>query len=181
MIVPLVILAICAVVVGGVFEWTHGFADFLRETPSMAMLDARSATALDAQAPAGETAHLAVAVLGTVAAAAGIALAAGLYLNTGAAVARLARVMDGLGLYRLSHGKFFFDELYDWAVVRPTAALARVCAWVDRRVIDGLVDLCGAVPPALGAVLRPMQNGMIQFYALAMILGLLVLFGAVLL
>jgi NADH-quinone oxidoreductase subunit L len=175
---PLVILAVCAVAVGAVFGWTHGFADFLRQTPSIAFLDARTAPMFDESQPPA-TAHLAIVVLSTVAAMAGIALAAALYLGSGAAVSRLARVMNVLGLYRLSHGKFFFDELCGLVVVRPLAGIARACSWADDRVVDGLVDLCGRLPPALGSALRPMQNGMIQFYALAMILGLLVLFAAV--
>jgi len=47
-------------------------------------------------------------------------------------------------------------------------------------VIDGLVDGCGYLPRLMGAFLRPVQNGLIQFYALAMVLGLLVLLGVLL-
>ena len=46
---------------------------------------------------------------------------------------------------------------------------------VDRRVIDGLVNLVGKIPPAAGGVVRTLQTGMVQFYALAMVLGVLVL------
>jgi NADH-quinone oxidoreductase subunit L len=60
-------------------------------------------------------------------------------------------------------------------VVRPLRAFARACYWADRRLVDALVDLCGRIPPALGTAMRPMQNGLVQFYALAMVLGLLVL------
>ena len=120
---PLVILAVCAVVVGAVFELTHGFADFLHQTPSIAFLDRASRADARTRRDRRRTAHLAIAVLSTVAALAGIALAAVLYLGAGAAVARLARVMNVLGLYRLSHGKFFFDELYGLVVVRPLAGL----------------------------------------------------------
>jgi NADH-quinone oxidoreductase subunit L len=84
--------------------------------------------------------------------------------------------MDLVQLYRLSHGKFFFDEIYDLLVVGPLRLLARLSYWVDRYLIDGLVDVCGSFPKGIiGAMLRPLQNGMVQFYALAMVLGLLVL------
>ncbi len=86
--------------------------------------------------------------------------------------------MAALGLYELSHGKFFFDPIYRVLIVRPLAGLARLGAWIDRRVIDGLVNLVGAAPAAFGSMLRPMQGGLVQFYALAMVLGLLVLIGA---
>ena len=109
---------------------------------------------------------------------AGIALAWLLYLGRQELVGQLTRAMDAVRLYRLSHGKFFFDEIYDLLIVKPVHVLAWLSYWVDRYVIDGLVDLCGLLPKRLGRRLRPLQNGMVQFYALAMVLGLLALIGA---
>ena len=42
----------------------------------------------------------------------------------------------------------------------------------DQYILDGLVDLIGSLPSAVGYVLRPAQNGLVQFYALLMVLGL---------
>jgi len=92
----------------------------------------------------------------------------------------LTDAMDSLGLYGLSRGKFFLDPIYNILIVLPLKGIARLCAWFDRTVIDGLVDLCGVVLKVFGAFLRPLQNGLVQFYALAMVLGLLVLIGALL-
>ena len=39
---------------------------------------------------------------------------------------------------------------------------------------DEFVDIVGQVPRVLGSLFRPVQNGLVQFYALAMILGLAV-------
>jgi len=36
--------------------------------------------------------------------------------------------------------KWYFDDLYRAALVRPTLALARSIGWLDRRAIDGVVD-----------------------------------------
>jgi NADH-quinone oxidoreductase subunit L len=77
--------------------------------------------------------------------------------------------------YRLSQGKFFFDELYQATIVMPLEFLARILAWLDRHVVDGLVNLFGAVPRGLGGMFRALQMGLVQFYALAMILGFVVL------
>jgi NADH-quinone oxidoreductase subunit L len=77
--------------------------------------------------------------------------------------------------YRLSARKFFFDELYEWLVVHPTRWLAQLCYAIDRGVIDGTVNLIGRMPLALGSFMRSLQMGLIQFYALAMFLGVLVL------
>ena len=44
------------------------------------------------------------------------------------------------GLYGLFANKWYFDELYDAALVRPTLAVARLCSEFDRRVVDGVVN-----------------------------------------
>ena len=80
-----------------------------------------------------------------------------------------------LSPYRLSYGKFYFDELYQWGIVKPLELGAAALAWIDREVVDGLVNLFGAVPRWLGAGFRNLQMGLVQFYALAMLLGLVVL------
>jgi NADH-quinone oxidoreductase subunit L len=166
---PLVVLAFGSVVVGAYFEWTHGFAQFLEATPSLASLSA---------ARAAEEAH--IGLMSTGITIVGIALTAILYLGSRQKAARLARLMNVFGLYSLSYGKFFFDPIYTVFVVWPLLGVARLAALFDHYVIDGLVDFCGKTPKMLGAALRPTQNGLVQFYALAMMLGLLVLLGALL-
>src|SRR5262249_11405519 len=44
------------------------------------------------------------------------------------------------GLHNFLVHKWYFDELYDAALVRPTLALARFSAQIDRWVIDGIVN-----------------------------------------
>jgi NADH-quinone oxidoreductase subunit L len=80
--------------------------------------------------------------------------------------------------YRLSLGKFFFDELYVWFVVRPLELVGELLAWLDRHGVDALVNLCGWLPARLGSTLRALQVGIVQFYALAMLLGLAVMLAA---
>ncbi|MBM4088466.1 MAG: NADH-quinone oxidoreductase subunit L, partial [Planctomycetes bacterium] len=77
--------------------------------------------------------------------------------------------------YRLSFGKFFLDETYSLLVVRPLRGLAWLLDAVDRWLVDGLVDLVGQLPSRLGALLRTMQTGLVPFYAMAMILGGLIM------
>lgn len=176
MIVPLVILAACSLVVGAYFEWTHGFAHFLHATPSLAYEPARANYH-------GPEFHLDVAALSTLVAGAGIALAAYLYLGSRREVEWLARFFRtplGLNLYQLSWGKFFFDPLYYALFVLPLKALAWLCYQADRWLVDGLVNACGRVPVGVGAAFRALQSGLVQFYALAMVLGTLILLGTLL-
>jgi proton-translocating NADH-quinone oxidoreductase chain L len=77
-------------------------------------------------------------------------------------------------LYQLSVNKFFLDELYEKLIVQPLAWLAALSRLVDNDVVDNAVNLVGQVPRLVGFLFRPVQNGLVQFYALAMILGLAV-------
>jgi NADH-quinone oxidoreductase subunit L len=83
-------------------------------------------------------------------------------------------------LYRASYGKFWFDQIYLVSVVWPLQLLATLSYVIDRLVVDGLVDLCGRLPAAVGHRLRSLQIGLVSFYALAMLLGLLVMLGMLL-
>lgn len=167
---PLVVLAVGALLLGAVLEFSGSLGAALARTPSLAWLAAEH-----------ETAHggrLALMATSTAVALAGIVLAAVVYLGSPAKSQRLALWASRLGLYQLSWGKFFFDPLYYVLVVGPLRTLAWLLAQADRWLVDGLVDLVGRIPVALGGVLRPLQGGVLQFYALAMLLGLLVLIAA---
>jgi NADH-quinone oxidoreductase subunit L len=165
MTVPLTILAVCALGVGAYFEWTGGFSDLLARTPSLAYTGVPNV--------AESEAHILVAAISTVLALAGMGVAAFLFLGDPTQVDLLARLL--LPLYWLSRGKMFFDPIYNVLLVRPLWILAQASYWVDRVLIDGAVDWVGTIPLKLAAGLRPLQNGMAQFYALAMIWGVVVL------
>jgi NADH-quinone oxidoreductase subunit L len=165
---PLRILAVCALLVGGYFTWTGGFDRFIAHTPSLAYSRLHVA-----EHAADHTSHVTIAALGTAIALSGVGLAAFLYLGEAVQVARLTKLL--LPVYWLSYGKLFFDPIYNVLFVWPLWLLAEACSWIDRVVIDGLVNFVGRVPPAVASLLRPLQTGMVQFYALAMIWGVLVL------
>jgi NADH-quinone oxidoreductase subunit L len=167
MTTPLRILAVCALLVGGYFTWTGGFDRFIALTPSLAY------SSLHVEHAADHASHATIAVLGTTIALSGVGLAAFLYLGESVQVARLTKLL--LPLYWLSYGKLFFDPIYNALFVWPLWLLAEVCGWIDRWLIDGVVDFVGRIPPAVASLLRPLQTGMVQFYALAMVWGVVVL------
>jgi len=182
MTVPLIILAVCAVAVGGFVETSHAYS-FLWRTKSILAAQAGIGTqaAHLLKEHEGLKMHLDVAGLSSVVASAGIGLAAFMYLGKRTEAEQLAELTStkrGLWLYRLSLNKFYFDELYGALVVLPLRGLAWLSYQFDRFVIDGLVNLCGWVPRAFGSLLRSLQTGMVQFYALAMVLGMIVLFAS---
>jgi NADH-quinone oxidoreductase subunit L len=232
---PLMLLAVCAVLVGGMFMYNslqeNRLADYLGHAPSLA------AGAVAETRESGKF-HLDVAFMSMLISGAGILLAMYLYmgdrsealamqkgldfqgtqpLSDAQWVARLKKIgwiaaLDrslraiGLGFivnllggllwiiafilsipltlctfvtpYRLSLGKFFFDELYVWFIVKPLEVLAAALAWLDKYLVDGVVNLVGGIPQLIGKFLRTMQIGLIQFYALAMLLGVIVIMAA---
>lgn len=90
------------------------------------------------------------------------------------------RFVAGAGaLYRLVRGKYFFDEVYEAVFVRP---LPRLGAFFWRRGDDGVIDRFG--PDGVAAMagractkIRQTQTGYLYHYALAMAVGLALLFG----
>jgi NADH-quinone oxidoreductase subunit L len=160
MTVPLMILAAGAVAAGIVVEpFTHWFSHLLARTPYMGALPEHSASLLLM------TGSVLIALLG-------IGVAAQMYVREPGLPARLAQ--SAQEVYQLSLNKFHLDELYSFFIVQPLAGFARFCRIFDQYVVDALVDLIGHVPRLLGILFRPMQNGLVQFYALAMLLGLAV-------
>lgn len=87
----------------------------------------------------------------------------------------LAPIMRLLSPYKLSYGKFFIDEIYNVLIVIPLRVLAAISYWFDRWIIDGLVNLVGSIPPLAGSIMRMLQVGLVQFYALAMAFGVLLI------
>jgi len=165
MTTPLIILAVCSVLVGMALGPTHAFFGLLQRTPSLAYGEFRGVHAPGL--------HLDIAFWGTAVALLGIGLAAYLYLGEKTEVNALAAAFQPL--YQLSYGKFFIDQLYLVLFVFPLTVLAFLCYVVDRWLIDGVVNLVGELPRWGGRAMRLLQNGMVQFYALAMVLGLIVL------
>ena len=59
--------------------------------------------------------------------------------------------------------------------------LAAAFWWFDREVVDGTVNAVGGVTVDTGHVLRRIQTGRVQNYALGIALGLIVMAGSYLL
>ena len=129
----------------------------------------------------------------------GIIVAAIFYLggrNLGAVVAKTFQP-----LYQVSTNKFWFDEIYSFLIVRPfvwigeflfsfdqkvvdravnetgllTVATAGLQYWIDKYIVDGLVNFTGHFTQFLSAILRRIQTGFIQHYLLIVFFGVIVI------
>ncbi len=83
-------------------------------------------------------------------------------------------------LHRLLSRKYCMDELYEGVVVGRVfyRAFAGAVDWLDRTIVDGLVDFIAGVCRNLGRVLAHLQTGQVQFYGVVLVLGGLVIFVA---
>jgi NADH-quinone oxidoreductase subunit L len=81
------------------------------------------------------------------------------------------------GLYRLVYNKYFVDQIYDAAVVKPIVSGSRVVLWrgVDAGLIDGAVNGVASRSQALGGLLKCFQSGNIRSYATWVVFGSVVL------
>ena len=58
--------------------------------------------------------------------------------------------------------------------MKPLRLVAQISEFIDRWVIDVIVDCVGFLPGLFGAALRPIHNGFVQSYAMVMLIGLVV-------
>jgi NADH-quinone oxidoreductase subunit L len=82
-------------------------------------------------------------------------------------------------VHRLLLNKYYVDEVYDAAVVRPIEGASRAGLWqgVDVKVIDGAVNGAATVVGASAWVLRRIQTGSVRAYAGSLFLGAVLILG----
>jgi len=104
-----------------------------------------------------------------------IALAYLMYIKNPALPDRVISKIKGL--YPLVFNKYYIDELYDWMIVKPLDRLSEKVLWkfIDMKIIDGLVNGTGSVVQFSGRLLRVIQSGLVQNYALFFVFGVLLL------
>ena len=68
------------------------------------------------------------------------------------------------GLYQLSYNKFYIDNLYDFISGKLYYVVSRLCAFVDKHIVDGLVILSALGVRATSWIFSKMQTGNFQSY-----------------
>ena len=84
------------------------------------------------------------------------------------------------GLYKAAYRKYYIDEVYLFITKKIIFnVMARPAAWIDRNLVDGVVNATGKATLALSERIKGFQSGKVQHYAiyfLAAVIGLSVLF-----
>ncbi len=136
-----------------------------------------------------------VAIISTVIALAGVLLGTAMYFWRSIPVDFLSSRFPAV--YRLLYNKWYVDEIYGAAIIRPllaltrglfrfdlgvidgavngtawlTVVLSKIKRWIDDYIVDGAVNGVGRLTDLGGRGLRRMQTGHVQEYALAILLG----------
>ncbi|MBZ5660575.1 MAG: NADH-quinone oxidoreductase subunit L [Acidobacteriia bacterium] len=177
MLAPLVVLAILSVcggwmaapqLWGGVNHFQHFLA------PVLATASEPTAAAAAETAPGG--ADILQAIFGppVIAGLLGFFLAWWMYIKSPETPKKWAASLSAP--YKLLSGKYFIDELYAAAVVRPLVWASEKILWhvVDEGAIDGAVNGVATVSRESGDRLRRATSGNVRSYATWIVVGALV-------
>jgi NADH-quinone oxidoreductase subunit L len=86
------------------------------------------------------------------------------------------------GFANVLYNKWYVDELYEATIVRPIVAVSNgLWRFVDKGLIDGIVNGIGYASRAFGWVGSRLQTGQLNTYAFATVLGVLLLLALVVL
>ena len=107
-----------------------------------------------------------------------ILIAAWLYKKQNEKPAKIAATFGGL--YQATYKKFYIDEIYLFITQKIIFNLiGRPAAWIDKNVVDGMVNGIGNITAFTSYKIKGIQSGKVQSYALYFfggVAGLAVLF-----
>lgn len=86
-------------------------------------------------------------------------------------------------VYNVLFNKYFIDEIYESTIIKPIQKGSEKILWkfTDNLIIDGAVNGIAKLVDTGSGLIRKIQNGIAQFYAIIMMLGIaLVLFWVIL-
>jgi len=185
MTIPLMILAVLAVVAGWVgIPWLkHGYSSFVYH-----------------HQPHHAEPSFVLMIVSTLVALTGIYLAYAMYYKKSISPEKLKARFSFI--YKVLYNKYYFDELYHAVIVNPllklcdflfarvdvgvvdrlvngmghlTTFLSDVQEWFDSHIVDGAVNGTAYVTRGIGSGLRKVQTGQLQNYAFVIFFGLVLI------
>jgi NADH-quinone oxidoreductase subunit L len=170
MLQPVMVLAALSVLVGIVIQWPFQILGFSAHFLSSFLDPVFSANTGQVTAEPGTAVGAITLAVGTLASLIGAGMAYRLWYerrpHAQEIVARLPRLLP-----QLSWHKFYFDELYDAMLVRPTRSLAAsLRRIVEPRVMDGWVRGLSQLFADISIDFRGIETGLIRDYATGMLL-----------
>jgi NADH-quinone oxidoreductase subunit L len=100
----------------------------------------------------------------------GIFAARYLYFKESDRPSKMAAALGGL--YKTAYHKFYIDEIYVFVTKKIIFNLiGRPAAWIDKNIVDGLMNLLATMTAAVSAAIKGIQSGKVQDYALYFFAG----------
>ncbi|MBV9888888.1 MAG: NADH-quinone oxidoreductase subunit L [Acidobacteria bacterium] len=178
MLVPLMILAVLSLVGGWLAApafWggTDYFTKFLEPVFAGGATEAATAEA------AAHALEIPLAIVAVITATIGLGVAYWLYLSKPEKPAEFAKSMKGA--YNTLLNKYYVDELYAAAVVKPLLWLSTHVLWqtVDVQMIDGAVNGIAHGASEVGDGVRQAQSGNTRSYAVWVVIGAIVVIAII--
>lgn len=173
--IPLMVLGLLAVVggyvgvpkiLGGINRFEHFLAPVFEQTQHHYEINAHGAHS---------TEYMMMGISVGIAAF-GILLAWTMYVKNPELPAKFTAKFAGL--YKVVYNKWYVDELYDFLFVNPCKKIGTFL-WrgFDVKVVDGAVNGVAWVVKGLGSGLKYTQSGYLHNYAVAMVVGVVVIVG----
>ena len=181
MVLPMAVLGVVAVFLGYLAnpQWTeeigiprHWITGFLGD-------GLQAALGLHEHAPTLDFSRW-MATISTVAALSGVVLAALIYARR---QGQEKDPLERLGpVHTLLSNKYYLDTLYEDVIVRKWfyRIIAGLFDWLDRNLVDGIVDLVGWFFRNIGTAIGKFQTGQVQAYATGIAFGVLAIILALL-
>jgi NADH-quinone oxidoreductase subunit L len=105
---------------------------------------------------------------------AGILLALWMYKNESTRPGKLSAAFGGL--YRTAYRKFYIDEIYLFITRKIIFNLiGRPAAWIDRNIVDGTMNGIAWTTGKISTMIKGIQSGKVQSYALYFFGGIIAL------
>jgi NADH-quinone oxidoreductase subunit L len=104
----------------------------------------------------------------------GILLAMWMYKNESSKAENFSRSLGGL--YKTVYRKFYADEIYLFITKKIIFNLiGRPAAWIDRNVVDGLMNGIANTTATVSSLIKGIQSGKVQSYAIYFFGGIIAL------
>jgi NADH-quinone oxidoreductase subunit L len=174
MTVPLIILAVLSAIGGfigipEIFSGAHGniFHTWLSPIFKSAEL---KLTYFGTHSHFEEYLLMAISVAGALG---GISAAAYIFLKRPSIAVNTVEKFKSV--YNTLWNKYYVDEVYDVTVINPIVNYSRSFLWkiFDNKIIDGFVNGLARSVGDVSVLIRKMQTGIVQSYALVMMIGIL--------
>jgi NADH-quinone oxidoreductase subunit L len=116
--------------------------------------------------------HLTFSIAPVLLAAGGILLARRMYRTENDMPQNVSSSLSGL--YKTAYHKFYIDEIYLFITKKVVFNLiGKPAAWIDKNIVDGLMNLIAAITGAISTLIKGFQSGKVQNYAIYFFAGVL--------